>query len=279
MRKLTTDHAFHIGQRHFRSGMPCQDYATSGQSKDGAFALAADGCSSGGRTEVGAQILAMAAALSLRPEAGINSKMFLADTYLAMGRAQAALDLEQRDMLATLVVARAGHREGAIAEFIGDGAAAFVYADGAMTIAKVEWQNNMPPYLAYRDDGYRGFIKAHGGELAFACEFEGVHLDPAGVQTGEWKSSRPVGSALDHRSIILWPSNGHVKLVAVFTDGVMQVDGMHWTQVIRELLSFKSLTGDFVKRRMRRFLEPKGGEVQRIAQDDIGCAAIQIEES
>ena len=43
--------------------------------------------------------------------------------------------------------------------------------------------------------------------------------------------------------------------VSAVSNGVTQVDGMDWRDVVAELLSFKSTEGDFVKRRMNRFLK------------------------
>jgi hypothetical protein len=45
--------------------MPCQDYALSGVTRHLAYAVVADGCSSGGKTDIGARVLALATAIAL----------------------------------------------------------------------------------------------------------------------------------------------------------------------------------------------------------------------
>lgn len=56
-----TNHAFHIGAQHLSLGKPCQDYAVSGSINDTtAYAIVSDGCSSGGETDIGARIVALA---------------------------------------------------------------------------------------------------------------------------------------------------------------------------------------------------------------------------
>lgn len=275
MLKLTTDHIFHIGQQHLRSGMPCQDYAVSGLTPDGAYAIVSDGCSGGGRTEVGAQILAIASALALRERAGKSQREASDEAYWSMRAAREVLALNQNDMLATLVIARAGsHEGGSCVDFIGDGAAAFGYRDGSVDMIRVEWRNNTPLYLAYRDDDNEGFIKAHGGRYAFACDIERVHFGAEGERRDVPRMNVPINIALE-LGLQAMPA-GHVSFVAAFTDGVSQVDGMDWTDVIRELLAFKSLHGDFAKRRMHGFLR-KAAAVGRGPLDDIGYAVIQIE--
>lgn len=278
MLKLTTDHIFHIGQQHLRSGMPCQDYAVSGLAPDGAYAIVSDGCSGGGRTEVGAQILTLASALALRERAGKSQREASDEAYWSMRAAREVLALNQNDMLATLVVARAGSKEGgACVDFIGDGACAFGYRDGSFDVIRVEWQNNTPLYLAYRDDNNEGFIRAHGGGYSFACNIDRVHFSANGERRDLPRMGLPIQLALDLGVYVL-PGAERLDFIAAFTDGVSQVDGMDWTDVIRELLAFKSRHGDFAKRRMHGFLRD-AAKRGRGPLDDIGYAVIQIEGS
>lgn len=271
--KFSTDHIFHIGQQHLRSGMPCQDYALSESHSMSAHAIVSDGCSSGGRTEVGAKIVALAAASAMYDHAWSQSGEYARAVYEKMIAVEDTLDLDANDMLATLVVARADGIGRARVTFYGDGAAAFVYTDGSMELTRLEWRNNTPLYLAYRRDKYDGFVYAHGGEHVFACDLETHRFQPSGLQVERTGTHYQVGSALEGTTI--FSESRSLSCVAVFTDGVMQVDGWKWTEVVRELLSFKSTKGDFAKRRLHGFLR-KAGEVGRGPLDDIGYAVIRV---
>jgi hypothetical protein len=87
--------------------------------------------------------------------------------------------------------------------------------------------------------------------------------------------SHPLGEVCcrDSRiSLIL----GSWDFVAVFSDGVTQVDGMDWRDVVAELMNFKSIEGDFVKRRMNRFLKDCRAHGKGPI-DDISMACIHID--
>ena len=66
MRRYTTDSVFAIGASHVATGKACQDYTLSRASDTYAYAIVSDGCSSGGMTDVGARVLALATATAIR---------------------------------------------------------------------------------------------------------------------------------------------------------------------------------------------------------------------
>ncbi|MBR1034034.1 hypothetical protein, partial [Bradyrhizobium liaoningense] len=78
-----------------------------------------------------------------------------------------------------------------------------------------------------------------------------------------------VGSCIDH------DVRGYSH-IAVFSDGVTQVDGMDWRDVVTALMSFKSTGGAFVKRRMLRFLKDCQAHGKGPI-DDIAMACIHID--
>ena len=69
----------------------------------------------------------------------------------------------------------------------------------------------------------------------------------------------------------------YIELIAVFSDGVSQVDGMTWKEVVLDFLAMKNTNGDFVKRRLIRGIrdmKTKGkGPI-----DDVSAAMIYLEE-
>ena len=98
MPKIHADCAFHIGSQHLRNGLPCQDYAIAGDLPDRAYAVVSDGCSSGGRTDVGARLISLAAAKAFR-----SQNIDIGHFVYGIDSASAFFDLNQSDMLATLL--------------------------------------------------------------------------------------------------------------------------------------------------------------------------------
>ncbi|WP_454629689.1 protein phosphatase 2C domain-containing protein [Bradyrhizobium cenepequi] len=276
--RFTADHAFHIGSQHLRGGLPCQDYAISGYGNEVDFAILADGCSSGGQTDVGARIVAHTTAIALKRDTGTlnNETVDFFCRYLDF-EAQKKLGLETDDMLATCAyVAAFSDADDIVARIIGDGVLASIDESGDILMARHDWHGNMPAYRAYQFDDYDTFIRAHGGDLSATCAFEHLHARRA----GRWDSTvrdLSLGEALKgvtHTISTMTPARK--RAVAVFSDGVTQVDGMDWRDVVAELMSFKSTGGAFVKRRMLRFLKDCQAHGKGPI-DDISMACIHID--
>jgi hypothetical protein len=102
----------------------------------------------------------------------------------------------------------------------------------------------------------------------------GAGLPPGNEDWESW-SDLPV-SVLGREWFWNYEATADISDIALFSDGVTQVDGMDWRDVVAELLSFKSTEGDFVKRRMNRFLK----DCQKHGKgpvDDISMACIHID--
>lgn len=250
--RFSADCSFHIGAQHLRSGMPCQDYAVSLTYKDmdSAVVVVSDGCSSGGKTDVGARITAL-------------SWLHVASPFV-VGR---QLGLKVDDLLATRLTIQASP-PGAFVRVCGDGVVAEVDRDGHLRMWRMDWVNNMPCYPAYADDDFESFIAAHGGnENAFHIQRwadVGVGLHQEASLT---KGTSPDFLKLGH--IIRTPAE-RLRAIAIFSDGVTQVEGMPWQEVVADLMNFRSTAGDFVKRRMNKFLK------DHRPVDDIAMAAILV---
>ena len=258
--RFSADCSFHIGAQHLRSGLPCEDYALAFPLGMRSVAIVSDGCSSGGRTDVGSRVVALAKQQAVRGHG-------LFRDLLAMSRL--TLGLLPEDLLATCLTLIAEPHFTSI-HIHGDGVAAFQRRDGSLTMYRLDWGRNMPSYPVYADDGYAAFIASQGGP-------EGHALVVERLEHGE---SEPVFDLLNteqHADGWRVSMNTAIRAAAIFSDGVCQVDGMSWQEVVRELMAFKSTSGDFVKRRMNRFLrdcmERGKGPI-----DDIAMAAIVIED-
>ena len=133
---------------------------------------------------------------------------------------------------------------------------------------RMDWAHNMPCYPAYADDCFSQFIVAQGGPSAKAFRIETV------ADTGTFIDHKRVIDVVDgYRICCEMP----FRAVAIFSDGVTQIDGIPWQDAVRDLMAFKSVEGDFVKRRMNRFLRD-AEKIGRGPIDDIAMAAIVVED-
>lgn len=249
------DHSFRIGSQHLRSGMPCQDYALSGVTPQRAYAVVSDGCSSGGKTEIGAAITSLVTANMMR---NTTLALDLWHIYDGISSVRYKLCLEPRDLLATCCFISVDDNLINI-KMIGDGAVAW-QEDDKLHMALISWANNMPLYPIYGDDNFKNFRTSHG-----IPEIKALTItDDQEIKTFQTELYHKVFNRLEHPNI---------TQVAIFTDGICQVPLMNWRDVIRELMAFKSTEGDFVKRRLNRFCK----EYHII--DDLAYACIQLGES
>lgn len=286
--KYKTSHAFHIGAQHLSLGKPCQDYALSGTlNGDGAYAIVSDGCSSGGETDIGARIVALATKRALEENAhvlGLTTERInvVRDAYMETYRR--TLGLEHRDMLATCLWALLTPTHTLI-HTTGDGVVA-LKREGDTEVYELAWADNKPYYPAYRLGGIdQGFIEAHRQTtlpltmtLTYAlCPDQGGFRDPGreieyGIEQGmEGVWIHPLTIERPEPQVIVHP--GALLGISLFSDGVTQVDGYDSVTAAHELTSFKSTQGDFLVRRMNKFLQ-ESRKIGRGPIDDIACATI-----
>ncbi|MBI4160807.1 MAG: protein phosphatase 2C domain-containing protein [Candidatus Yanofskybacteria bacterium] len=260
--RFYVDDYFHIGQTHLGSGKPCQDYSFSGVHENGAFAIVSDGCSTGRHTDVGARIIALSTAHALGlwfkgkniPLAQLRYLVKEQHDY-AMLRSSEILDLQFKDLLATCIYACLAP-DGGLVSIQGDGAIAKVYRDGSVVFIGYRWDDDMPLYPAYAADNYRGFIKAHGDDPnARPLKVEHYHYDLCGGVRVNLQSVSLDEAIRGVAQEILKEEVSELSFLVVFTDGVMQVEGMDWTDAVWQLLAFKNLNGEFAKRRMIKFIK------------------------
>ncbi len=285
-----TDHYFHVGNAHIKTGRPCQDYATSGIVQETAYAIVSDGCSSGGNTDVGARILALGTACAIR-ELRSNSHIVSMDNQIQMlyvqartrallGEASALFNLDAQDILATCLYACLSPTSGII-RIEGDGVVAVVCKDKNVHLCRFEWQNNAPFYPAYQGDALEKFIELHGGDFDAPCatEDQWFYKEDKFIHI----LSRDISLATGISGITMQPpffgqSLDEIDYVALFSDGVTQIKNLDWKNAVLHFLSFKTLKGAFVKRRMIREikdLQKDGNELL----DDIAVAIIRAQPS
>lgn len=280
--KFHTDNFFHIGAMHVQHGEPCQDYALSGEWGDRAFAVVSDGCSRGGMTDVGARFMALSLAKAFDDECSVDSTPDFEELeegqWKRVRESQELYALLRDDMLATCIYAYLSPQHGAI-RVMGDGAAALVRKDGSLVLYRFEWRHpdqSLPFYPIYLYEGLANFLDAYGvNENAFVVER--WEKDGAGTWCLAASESTDAREGIKGATVHLSKEEiESLTFVAVFTDGVFQVEGVDWKDAMSQLLAFKTTTGVFAKRRMIRFIED-AKKIGKGPQDDLSFAVINVD--
>lgn len=286
MKEFFADHYFQIGFAHLSQGKPCQDYALSGSNSRAACAIVSDGCSTGRHTDVGSRIEVMTTLEAIKsaslnktnPEEGV--KQVETKQRELVNLAKSALGLDQSDLLATRIYAYLGN-EGGYIHVAGDGVIAMKYRDGTIGMGKFEWANNMPFYPAYRDLDLVEFVIAHGGDMDSLKLTETIATIETDGDFG-YKNIIQEYSLREGIDGIMIPIEKEkletLEFVAIFSDGVTQIENIDWRNAVREFLSFKSVEGDFAKRRMIRGIKQfsKSGNNPI---DDISFGVIRVKQT
>lgn len=276
-----TDSHFVLGSLHSSSGQPCQDYATSGQMESAAYAIVSDGCSSGGQTDVGARITALAMAEALRIQSKLHHHIGQAQIQ-ALAAQQLAimvatghlLNLTPTDLLATCLVAYQSH-QGGWAYLRGDGLVIWNTATGEQLAIRAEWSPDNPEraapfYPAYAIGDTADFVGHYGGPDVMAYHLEHWRLAPGRPQCLS-SQFQTVSEGLAGTFVTL-PTD--TQTVAVVSDGSCQIEDLDWQEAAKQLTSFKTTAGAFATRRLMRFV--KANQVNgRRSLDDLALAVIR----
>lgn len=266
---LSTDHHFSIGDQHLRQGKPCQDYATSGIFENYAYAIVSDGCSSGGETDIGSRLTALSTAVAIKNHQDIN---------IIQSQMYRALELKREDMLATCLYASISE-DGGFIHVLGDGIIAWKEKNGSVAMKKLDWAGNAPLYPIYKEDNFSSFMRFHDGEDVFAFTAEKWLYEPEKGYEFVGKTAFTVADGIKGYSEFFSKErilNENIEFIAVFSDGVTQIENMDWKDTVTELLAYKSIAGAFVKRRVISFLK-NGALTGKKPIDDLACASIHID--
>lgn len=264
--RFAVDSYFSIGAAHVVAGSPCQDYAVSGADRDWVCAVVSDGCSTGGRTDVGSRIVGLATIEACR--IAPSRLAITANQNYILAITRDGLGLRKNDLLATCLYVRVDG-QGAYFHLQGDGVIATKRSDGSIAMTRFDWANNTPFYPAYTPNGdEEAFFAAHGGRESFGLIAECLDQNGASEKLSFTATEGVNG-------ISFWIDLNKVEFAAVFSDGVTQIDGVNWEDAVTELMNFKNVTGEFVKRRsmaaLRKFKETGKGPV-----DDFSMAVIHV---
>lgn len=289
--KLNADSAFQIGHDHISSHRPCQDYATHFTHGLGrcASAVISDGCSTGGRTDVGARIMALAAEQVITRHlcpGSLQYPYFIAqDRDQIISQVQSSLCLHPTDLYATSLFTYA-NSSGLYTFVQGDGAIGIRYTNGQIFSLRYEWlpvkidgvERSVPFYPTYSSVERARFENLHLssglGDLRYEVTNSRGDRQLLSIAHGISGSNHFVNLADVRTDEHECPFE--VSSVAVFSDGVSQVDNWTWQEVVHELMSVPNYHGEFVKRKLafaiRKFKSRGKGPL-----DDISMAAIYID--
>lgn len=280
-----TDNHFLIGKRHVNSGKPCQDFALSGLLEGGAsYAIIADGCSSGRHTGMGAQVLTFATARAINQQWVIAGKSsgdrvpqeISLHREIQVEGVKSALGLKYEDMLATCVYAFLSPAGGFI-HVHGDGVLAYKMRSGEIVMTRYDWNGNAPAYPVYASDNYKNYIQSQGGDPSaklLISQTHGIKSDGnrTDVRQEEYALGNSVQGITQHFSM---EELQNIEYLAVFSDGVTQVENIEWQDVVQKLLSFKTTKGEFVKRRLI-FAMREAEQTGKGPIDDVACAVVKV---
>lgn len=279
---MNTDQHFLTGKQHINSGLPCQDYALSGQLSDTvAYAIVSDGCSSGARTDVGSRIVALATqkALHTIPYDRLTPELVSHYQQSGIESAKSLFNLDVSDMLATCLYGVVSPL-GALVHIQGDGVVAYKMKNGDIQIDTYEWEGNTPYYPAYAYDGNQSFISHHGGDLSRQkVVSKRLYVSFEGEVLSESSEIFSLGEGINGFEQKILPQQlGDIEYIAVCSDGVEQVQNLSSIDVISSLLAFKNTSGVFATRRLNRCIKD-WEKSNSNPMDDIAYAVIHVSEN
>lgn len=278
---MHSDSYFCVGASH----NVCQDYALAGRTANGkAYAIVSDGCSGSPNTDFGSRFMvkSMQAALE-KGEVGMGA--FLYASAMAQQMASSC-NLEGECLDATVLVAIEHEKEGRPGVWVGAAGDGVVlarhrgrsYYDSYL----IDFYSGYPAYSSYMLDIIRmhEFIKQTDGGLA-SIRFSNGEQDTIdttqyrfySTQTIDWFHPYEMFFDAEKYDVVMLFSDGVGSFQAPETSAtVKRRVPVSFEKVLDQMVDFKSLNGEFVVRRAKRFLSSNDW----VHYDDFGVAAVSM---
>ncbi len=241
---------------HFSPGRGhavCQDYALA----TAGGAVICDGCSSAPHSDVGARLLAHAAAAT--PTEALLDRAWLREPQIAARR----LGLPEGCLDATCIVARAAP-EGIDVCMFGDGVvAARRRADDQLVIIEVTFPQSAPPYPSYA-----------------LCTQRHAVYEQAGLGVPRLVASAGAPSPRTEHDALQWCfPRSQWSSVMIGSDGLCAFQAPDGSRVapdhvVSRLFRFPSPHGAFVTRRLKRYVAKEAPACGLQPYDDVAVAAL-----
>lgn len=255
---MNTDYHFAIGRQH----TICEDYALAGPD----WIAVSDGCSESAHSDVGARLICHMAAVGGPDFAAARARPLLD----RLGLPPAALD-------ATLLYARHNpDTRSVVVRIYGDGVVVGRRRDGTNVIKVSTFPSGAPLYQNYATDSVRrrGYFAQFGGAHVLHTITEGVN--------DRWSFDHTPDSA----DVICceFPTDTF-DLVLLMSDGALSFDRtepsgskapVEITEIVDEMLAIKGFVGEFLTRRVKRFLRDAEARGWR-HHDDFAVAGIYLD--
>jgi len=259
---MNADHYFAMGKSH----IVCQDYAYSGKNSAGNHvAVVSDGCSASPDTDFGARFLVRSAVIAGTQtkhdipnyeEALIRSTIWCASAF------HTGLRLHAHCLDATLLYLEVIGDE-VIVVTAGDGVIFAINQNDKLEYWNIEYPSGAPFYPSYLLDEIRHdrYVEEHGDTSLIRQFLEGLP-----------------GCTFEHKGMFHLSSYNKkdYKFIGVASDGVLTC-GMSTEETLKQLTAFKGMKGDFVKRRMKRFLKNCAKD-DTLPTDDVSMAVVNLED-
>ncbi len=278
MLKIRTDSFVAIGKQHFN----CEDYVFTPPGSKAVFL--SDGCSGSPHTDIGARLLCHSGMHTLRNFMWNGKEDSYKDIgYSTILKASDLLsnfsDIPSEALDATLIIAFVSVDNSRLyVNIYGDGNVAFKFKEFPPIIFNYSFLGNAPYYLNYI------LPRSHSRLVSYQEMMgEGETLSI----TKDWSGFEEAGSIITRKYNFPTTHEFNIKdleMVAIMSDGVESFfnvntrEHISTQEVITNLLDFKTLLGDFVKRRVRAV-------VKRYAKDgthhgdDLSIAVMLFEEN
>lgn len=239
---ITHDSHYTIGSTH----QYCQDYADSGERGDFVYACISDGCSSSKDSDIGARWLCKSFpvdwVIGQGEMSGVENTLLNSIRY-----SYPSGIFDQQSLDATLL----GLVYDKITDKLhihawGDGQIYLKYKTGITHLFNISYKTNAPYYLSYRLNG-----KTEQYEKEFGTEYAAIK------ETIEGTTEKTELVTLRAKNFfkVIEDASKVLDFAAVMSDGVESFlpNGASKELAQTEFLNFKSLNGEFVKRRFQGF--------------------------
>jgi hypothetical protein len=261
---MNSDSAFLIGSTH----EVCQDYAVAGSrlpvedssSQAEPYVIISDGCSSSPDTDIGARLLVKAAQRLLlshgRMAAGCLQEIHEEAARVALSQAS-LMGLCPQSVDATLLTVHL-YDDRAIIGCSGYGLIVLQSGDRLTDVYSISYTSGYPLYPSYTHQPERlGFMTKGGNHIKEVKHFrslsggEGFQLEES--LTGDSQTEVFNVRASDYRLVAVLSDGVHSFFRSQQTETSKKVEAVSMAAALGELLSFKSMNGAFVRRRLKRF--------------------------
>jgi len=249
----------------------CEDYAAAGKYGNRPFAIVSDGCSSAQNTDFGSRFLVQATMWQFRSQADeeeftLSGKDIL-DNAIDM---VITSHLPAESLFATLLVGWVDQGEFKVVAW-GDGIIAARRHDGTWEYHNIEYHHGAPAYLAYKATGNLNVYTEHTNNAQRSIYTYDSEQDTE-VLRAEHEGLQPERFA--------FPTDQY-DLVLLMSDGghTFHCPGQKTPtkDVVERALAIKTVSGEFVTRRVRRFIKNHRKDDGRI-DDDFSVAGIHVPE-